>query len=304
MERLIICIQNSDGRMGRDSLDLLAAADFQFQAEARVDICDVTNFPLSIEFSRNMDIPDDVQRGFCDFGIVGQDRIAESGTQVIPLLPLGFGKCRLQLGVRSDIPYTNPKDLQNLRVATSFPNLSRTFFRTSGILVDLIIRAGKVEKYVKQGRTEACIDITSSGKSMKRNGIEPYDILLESEAFLIASPTLKQKRGNERLVEEFLISIVSAIRSRNFTYLTMNAPDLSKLAILERLPSEESPTVSSLEKLGWLAISSIVPRNNLRATREALQEAGARDIIETPLRQIAPNRDDRVIIEMMEKIYG
>lgn len=304
MERLSICIQNNDGRIGQKSLDLLAAADFQFQPEERIDICEVTNYPLTIEFSRNIDIPDDVQRGFCDFGMVGMDSVAETGASIIPLLPLGFGGCRLQLGVRNDISYNDLDDLRNLTVVTSFPNLTRQFFSTRNIPFDLLVRAGKVEKYVKKGRAQACIDITSSGKSMKNNGIEPYDILLESEATLIASPLLRQKRGSEKLVEDFLISVVSAVRARDFTLISMNAPDEAKVAIVSILPSEDSPTVASLDKEGWWSISSVVPRTDYRKIRTELQAVGARGIISTPQQQIFPNRDDRVIIEMMEKIYG
>lgn len=303
MERLSICLQNNDGRMGQQSLDLLAAANFQFQPEERVDICEVTNYPLTIEFSRNTDIPDDVQRGFCDLGIVGMDRVAETGASVIPLLPFGFGRCRLQLGVRNDISYSNLDDLRNLTVVTSFPNLTRQFFRTRNIPFDLLVRAGKVEKYVRKGRAQACIDITSSGKSMRNNGIEPYDILLESEATLIANPLLKQKRGSERLVEDFLISVVSAIRARDFILISMNAPDKAKTAIVAMLPSEDSPTIAPLDKEGWWSISSVVPRSDFRRIRTELQEIGARGIIGTSQQQIFPNRDDRVIIGMMEKIY-
>lgn len=291
--------------MGQQSLDLLNVADFQFQPEERVDICEVTNFPLTIEFSRNTDIPDDVQRGFCDFGIVGMDQVAETGTSVIPLLPLGFGRCRLQLGVRNDISYSSLVDLRNLTVVTSFPNLTRQFFGTRNIPFDLLVRTGKVEKYVRKGCAQACIDITSSikAKSMRINGIEPYDILLESEATLIASPLLKQKRGSERLVEDFLISIVSAIRARDFILILMNAPDKAKTAIVAMLPAEDSPTISPLEKEGWWSISSVVPRSDYRRIRTELQVMGARGIIGTSQQQIFPNRDDRVIIEMMEKIY-
>lgn len=302
-QRLRIAIQKNDGRIGQDSLGLLSAADFKFQVEDRVDICDVNNFPLTIEFSRNADIPDDVQRGFCDFGIVGSDRIEEGAAKVIVLLPLGFGKCKLQLGVRNDITYSDPNDLQNLRIATSFPNLSRKFLVMNNVSADLIIRAGKIEKYVKQGRAEACIDITSSGRSMRNNGIKPYNVLLESEAMLIANPLLRESRGREKLVEELLISIISALRVRDFTMMVMNAPDSARKAIVERLPSADSPTITPLDKPGWWSISSVVPRGEFRNIRMDLQEIGARAILGCPLGQIAPNRDDRVIMEMMEKIY-
>lgn len=300
-ERLTICIQNNDGRIGQKSLDLLSAADFQFQQDERVDICEVENFPLTIEFSRNVDISDDVRRGFCDFGVVGTDRIAEAGVNVIPLLPLGFGQCKLQLGVRNDISYTNLANLRNLTVVTSYPNLTRQFFGT--IPFDLLVRAGKVEKYVKKGRAQACIDITSSGRSMRNNGIEPYDILLESQATLIAGPLLKQQRGKERLAEDFLISIVSAIQARDFILMSMNAPDTVRNAITAILPSEEAPTISPLAKQDWCAISSVVLRNDFRKLRAQLQAIGAKGILGSLQEQVSPNRDDRDIMRMMEKIY-
>ena len=304
MERLTVAVQNSDGRMGQESLDLLSAADFYFQLENRVDICEVSNFPLTIELSRNVDIPDDVQRGFCDFGISGLDRIVEAKASVVTLIPLGFGRCRLQVGVKKDLPYRKPQDLNGLTVVTSYPNLSQDYFAQNNTEVDLLVRSGKVEKFIKENRAQACVDITSSGKSMKANGIEPYDVLLNSEAMLIASPMLKQRKGSECLVQKFLMSIVSALRVRDFTYIVMNAPESTKQAITSLLPSKESPTISPLNEKGWWSISSLVPRRDFRKIISELQESGARDILEIPPKQIIPNPDDRVIIELMKEIYG
>ncbi|MCL5784576.1 MAG: ATP phosphoribosyltransferase [Patescibacteria group bacterium] len=302
--KLKIAIQKTDGRMGQDSTALLSAANFSFQIGGRVDICEVEDFPLSIELVRIGDIPNDVERGYADFGIVGQNSLAEAESAVIPLMPLGFGKCRLQLGVKKDVPYEKPSDLNGLTVATSYPNLSRDFFAKSNTNVDLLVRSGSIEKYVKSGEAQACVDISSSGDSMRANGITAYDVLLESEAMLVASPKLREKRGSERFVKEFLMGIESALRVRNFTYIVMNAPESARQTITDLLPSGESPTMSPLNESGWWAISSLIPRRNFRMIISELQEAGAKDILELSPKQIIPNRNDRAIIDLMEKIYG
>lgn len=301
--RLKIAVQKPDGRMGQESLVLLSAANFDFKVGERLDICRVKDFPLDIGLTRIGDIPDDVERGFSDFGIVGQNTITEKGSSVILLLPVGFGGCRLKLGVRQDIPYSNPSDLNGLTIATSYPNLTAEFFNSNNVKVDLLVRDGGIEKYVNSGEAQACIDITSSGDTMRENGITPYDVLLESEGMLIASPLLKEKRGSQQLVQEFLMSVVSALRVREFTYIVINVPEVAREKVTDLLPSGESPTITPLSESGWWAISSLIPRRDFRQIIRRLQESGAKDILELAPRQIIPNSNDNVIIALMEKIY-
>ncbi len=121
---------------------------------------------------------------------------------------------------------------------------------------------------------------------MRANNITPQDTLLTSEAYLVASPTLATRIGSERLVEDVLIGVVSALRSRDLTYISMNVPERARDDVMQVLPSEQSPTVTPLNEAGWLAISSVVPKSQLREIRRALQLAGARDVIGNPLEQI------------------
>ncbi|MBI2018577.1 ATP phosphoribosyltransferase [Candidatus Daviesbacteria bacterium] len=302
-ERLTIAIQKSEGRLAADSKSLLLDADFRFRPKPRVDYIDTEDFPLRIRLLRNELIARDVQDGFADFAFLGLDMVEESEKNVLRLLRLGFAKCELYLGVRKESSYRQITDLAGQKVVTSYLAIARSYFQDKATEVNLEYREGGEETFVNEGNAEGCIVISDSGESRDANGIRVLDTLLKSEAYLIASISLRENRGSERIVEQFLRRIVSVLRARESTYIVMNAPLSAREQIMDILPSSESPTISPLSDPSWLAIASVVPRGQLDTISETLQIFGVKDIVELGMKRMIPDRNDRVIIEMMEKIY-
>ncbi len=302
-ERLTIAIQKGDGRLAEGSRSLLLDADFKFRPKPRVDYADAENFPLRIRFLRNRLISRDVQGGLADFAFLGLDMVEESEKNVLRLLPLGFAKCELYLGVKKESPYRQVTDLAGQKVVSSYLAIARSYLRDKTTEVNLEYREGGEETFVNEGNAEGCIVISESGDSRDSNGIRVLDTLLKSEAYLIASPGLRGKIGSERIVEQFLRRIISVLRAREFTYIVMNAPLSTREQIMDILPSSESPTISPLADPSWLAVASVVPRGQLDIVSETLQTLGVKDIVELGMKRMIPDKDDHVIIEMMEKIY-
>lgn len=291
-----------DGKMGDESRTLLGEAGFNFKFIPRVDIADGTNFPLRLRLQRNAVIGADLLQGLSDLAILGLDMAEEADPRLIRLMPLGLAGCRLYLGVRNDVPYESPQDLEGLRVATSYTTRAEKYFRQENVNVQIIPRPGGEETFVLEGNAESCIVISETGTSFKENKITARELLLESEAYLLASPNLREK-GSERIVEQFLRRIVSVIRGRFYTGIVMNAPQGVLDNVVNFLPSAESPTIAKLEKEGWFAVSSLIPKTVFWDLVFKLQEAGAKDIYEQTIKKVAPNTNDPEVTRMMRAIY-
>lgn len=300
--RLKLTIQK-DGRLGEESTRLLREANFAVERSPRVDFTDDPTFPLRTRFIKNGAIGGDLVTELSDLAIMGLDMVEEADPDIIRLTPLGFARCGLYLGVRDDIPYSSPQDLDGKRIATSYIKRATIFALTNNIDPQIIQRPGGEESLVNEGNAEACIVVSETGDSFIFNRIDKKALLLASEAYLVASPTLRQQRGKQRIVEQFLERVMSVIRARQFTYIVMNAPLSSRSEVIDVLPSSESPTISQLDNSQWLAISSVIPRGDFEDIIEKLQQLGVKDIIELVMKRVIPNRQDRVIMEMMGKIY-
>lgn len=304
VERLRVTLQKDGGRMSDGSKLLLTEAGFKVAPQTRVDFVDDPRFPLRVRYIKNGGIGTDLMSDLSDLGILGLDMAEEADPNIIRVSPLGFGGCSLYLGVRNGFTYNSPQDLDGQRIATSYIAQARKFAERNNISPIIVERSGGEESLVNEESAEACIVISESGDTFLFNQVTAREKLLDSEAYLVASPTLKEEKGKERIVEQFLRRIVSVLRGRQFTILEMNVPQKAFEEVVKRLPSEESPTVTRLEEKGWFSVSSVVPVGQLWEVVSTLQEAGARDIIETELKKVMPNLDDSGIMEMMGKIYG
>lgn len=239
MELITIGIQK-EGRLTDRSNLLIARAGIQLsEPEERVDYIRALDLPLGVVSLRASDIARSIGRRQLDFGIVGKDSIAEQRTPGAVVTPLGFGQCEIRLGTRSDKPYEGVRSLKGATVATSFPGMTWEFFRKQGVRVRILEMEGSVELAVKQGWADACTDITSSGNSMRKNGMEPRDLIMRSEAVLIARDNLARDKGRRKLVQQFLCRIIPAVGSRGIAATeieeTIGIPYITNNAIIEAL---------------------------------------------------------------------
>ncbi len=149
----------------------------------------VQNFDLDILFVRTNDVVEFVSDGVAELGVTGLDLVAESGSDVPQLRTLGYGRCRLTVAVPNDSPYRAAEDLAGLRVATSHMSLTRRFFESRDIPVDVIPVSGAAEVAPRLGLAEAIVDLVSTGSTMVVNGLRPIEEVFASEAVLLANPT-------------------------------------------------------------------------------------------------------------------
>lgn len=187
MKGLILAIP-SKGRLREPVLEVLEGAGIKYLDEDRVYLTNTTLEGLQLLSVRAADIPVYVYYGIADLGITGKDVVEESGLEVYELSDMKFGECNLVVAVRSESKYRSPSELpQGTRVATEFPNLTKRFFNELGIQVEVINLRGAVEIAPLLGLSDCVVDLSSTGKTLEKNGLRAIGIILRSTARLICN---------------------------------------------------------------------------------------------------------------------
>jgi ATP phosphoribosyltransferase len=280
-----LAIQRS-GRLTENTLELLRAIGLDFESYGQRLFSRCRNFPLSILYVRDDDIPEYVALGTVDLGIVGRNLIHEEGVAVEELETLGYGFCSLVVAVPRDSGYQSPRDLASGTVATSYPGSTRRFFAGLGANPEIITISGSVEVAPTIGLADAIVDLTSTGSSLILNDLRPIATILESEAILAAHPGAMGNEGKRATIERLLLRIRAVRAARRFKYLMMNAPESALPEIKRVVPGLKSPTVIQLDIPGWVAVHAAVEEEVFWESVERLRAAGASEILVSSLEKL------------------
>jgi ATP phosphoribosyltransferase len=281
MRKLRIAIPNK-GRMKAPCLELLRSAGIKPVSYDEKSLFVRTNEPgVDIMFVRVEDIPQFVEEGVADLGMVGQDIIVEKGANIKRIADLGFGYCSLVLAAKEGVLKSVSDLKEGSRVATKFVKASKDYFRKAGKKVEIVELSGAVEVAPVIGLADAIVDLTSTGSTLKTHGLEVVDTLLESQFSLIANPSTK-----DDMVDDILLGIKSVVSADKKKYLMANMPE-SKLSELEKTSKGAlSPTVTRLDKEGWIAVQMVVGERDIFNLIKKLKGMGGRDILVLPIERL------------------
>jgi ATP phosphoribosyltransferase len=280
---LRIAVQKS-GRLSEDSIQLLK--------ECGIDLRNVKdrlrtvseNFPLEVFFLRDDDIPEYVEDGVADIGVVGQNVLAEKGRKVDIVQELGFGKCRLSIAVPKSMSYENVKGLQGKRIATSYPKIVSAFLEKNQVSASIHEISGSVEIAPGIGLSDVVADLVSSGGTLFMNGLKEAEIILESQAVMIAREGIDDDR--KQLLEKLLFRIRAVKKAKKSKYILLNAPNANLNDIISLLPGMRSPTVLPLAESGWSSVHSVLSEDEFWERIEKLKAAGAEGILVVPIEKM------------------
>lgn len=273
---LRIAIQ-AKGRLNEQSLGLLLEAGISVPDGKRRLVARAEGFPLEILFLRDDDIPQAVSMGVADLGIVGENEVAEKGFAVERVMQLGFGACRLSLAVPNATDYTDPCYFDGRRIATSYPNILRTYLSQQGIEAEIHVIEGSVEIAPAIGISDAIFDIVSSGGTLVSNGLREVETILRSEAVLVANPSLDAAQRSETAQLTFRFN--SILESRGMKYVLMNLPKEKIAEATALLPGMRSPTILPLAQEGWCSMHAVIGKDRLWERIEQLKAIGAEGIL-------------------------
>ncbi len=279
---LRLAIQRS-GRLTEDSLDLLRHIGLSFESYGQRLFSRCRNFPLSILYARDDDIPDYVGLGTVDLGIVGRNLIHEQDIGVVELQPLGFGYCSLVVAVLRESGITSPTDLLCAKIATSYPGSARRFFKSLGGTPEIITISGSVEVAPALGMADAIVELTATGSSLQLNDLRPIHTILESEAVLVANVDAMDDPERRENIERLLLRVRAVHAANRFKYVMMNAPADRLPEIREIVPGLKAPTIVPLADPGWVAVHTAIEEEVFWEKIEQLRAAGAREILVSSL---------------------
>src|SRR3989338_2731423 len=192
-ERQRMAIQKS-GRLHKASMDFLSARGLIFPANDRTLILPCENFDIDLLYLRDDDIPEYVRAGVADFGIVGQNVLAEKGIDLAVVEKLDFGKCKLVIAVPEESKIRKPEDLAGKRIATSYPKLLSGFLKSKGVEAVIVPISGSTEITPELDLADAICDIVQTGSTLKAHDLVPICVIMESQAVLVESPQSKQAK--------------------------------------------------------------------------------------------------------------
>ncbi len=283
MHTLKIALQKS-GRLSEISQELIAEAGISLTNGKRTLIAQSSTFPLEVLYLRDDDIPQYVADGVANAGIIGEDVLRESEYPLEIVYRLGFSRCRMSIAVPKEQNYNGLKWLNGKRIATSFPKILRTFLAENQIDAEIHFLNGSVEIAPAIGLADCIFDIVSSGSTLISNGLREVEVVMQSEAVLVAAPGLSDEK--RAILDNFLFRIKSVLAARDNKYILLNAPNDKLDEICRILPGMKSPTVMPLATEGWSSVHSVLSESEFWNIINQLREAGAQGILVIPIEKM------------------
>jgi ATP phosphoribosyltransferase len=280
--RLKLAIQRS-GRLTDHTIALLKQIGLSFESYGQRLFAQTRNFPLSILYARDDDIPDYVELATVDLGIVGRNLVHEQNADVEEIHALGFGYCQLVVAVPNDSGIASPEQLLNARIATSYPESARRYFEQIGGHPEIVTISGSVEVTPALGVADAIVELTATGSSLQLNDLRSIHTILESEAVLVANNQAMADPAKRENIDRLLLRVRAVDAANKYKYIMMNAPESALASIRQVLPGLKSPTVVPLADPGWVAIHTAIKEDEFWEKIEQLRAAGASEILVSSL---------------------
>ena len=281
--KLKLAIQKS-GRLSEKSLEILKECGIKVSNGDRKLKSEAKNFPMEILFLRDDDIPQYVEQGVADIGILGENEVLEKAKDVAIIEKLGFGNCRLSLAIPKDDIYTGVSFFQNKKVATSYPKILSNYFSENNINADIEEIGGSVEIATSIGLADGIFDIVSTGSTLIMNGLKEIETVLKSEAVMISNKNLSESKA--AILDKLLFRIKAFKNGTKSKYIVLNAPNDSLEKICTLIPGMRSPTILPLSCSSWSSIHSVVEEDDFWNVIDALKSYGAEGILVMPIEKI------------------
>jgi len=271
------------GRLHNPTLDLLERAGLHLVDGAdRKLYADTVDPEVTVLFARSADIPEYVADGAADVGITGLDQVRESRADLVDLLDLGYGTCRIVLAAPEDGEIGSVADLDGGAVATEFPNITREFFTDREVNVDVVEVSGATELTPHVDIADSIVDITSTGTTLRMNRLAEVEELLESSVRLFA----RTGTAEDSKVRQVATALGSVLAAEDRRYLMMNVPEDCLEDVRDVMPGMSGPTVMDIAGTEWVAVHAVVEEREVFETISALKQVGASDILVTEIERL------------------
>jgi ATP phosphoribosyltransferase len=274
------------GRLSEEVRELFNDAGLEVKARGERALTASLGGEFEAIFVRAQDIPEFVADGAAQAGVTGWDLVHESGRELDLLMDLEFGRCRLVVAAREESGLTSVDDVRDgSRVASCFPKLTKGYFEKRGQRVTVVPVSGAAEIAPHLGIADIVVDLTSTGSTLKMNGLREVATVLESSARLVACKSNVPEA--QRKLEELTLALGSVLAARGKRYLMANVPRGALQQVREVLPGLNGPTVVDVLNGGnFVAVHAVVPSKTIYRTINALKALGCEGILVTRIERL------------------
>jgi ATP phosphoribosyltransferase len=279
------------GRLADETRELFEDAGLPIRARGERALTASLGGEFEAIFVRAQDIPEFVADGAADAGITGWDLVCESERELDVCLDLNFGRCRLVVAAREESGIDTLDRITSERVATAFPHVTRRFFEARGCAVEIVPVSGAAEIAPHLGIADIVVDLTSTGSTLKVNGLREIATVLESTARLVTRLAVGERVDNSkrRALDELATALESVLRARGQRYVMANVPRAALDRVKEVLPGLNGPTVIDILNGGHhVAVHAVVPETAIFRTIARLKALGATGILVTRIERLMP----------------
>lgn len=290
MSRLRVAIQKS-GRLSEKSLEILKSCGLSFARSKDKLFWYGRDFPVDVLLVRDDDIPRMLLDGVCELGIVGENIASEvmlergCETELNRLRKLGFGHCRLSLAIPEGMEISSIGELENARIATSYPALTRYLLEKQGVNPEIVELSGSVEIAPGLGTADAISDLVSTGTTLRANHLKELEELYQSQAALYGRVNgISEEK--QALLDRLLARLEGVMQARESKYVMLHAPREALDKITELLPGVEHPSIMPLEGSDRIAIHAVCGETVFWEHLEALKAEGASAILVLPVEKM------------------
>ena len=310
------------GSLEEATISLFDRAGWKIHKHVRNYFPDINDPDLTVRLCRVQEIPGYVRDGVLDVALTGKDWLLETGVptegleadlagcnagrrrsldggaagdRTAPPLRLVsnlvYSKvsnrpARWVLAVAGDSPYHTPADLAGRRISTELEGVTRRYFEKLGVPVHINYSWGATEAKVVEGLADAIVEVTETETTIRAHGLRVIDEVLVTNTVLIANRAVWEEPDKRNKIEQIDLLLQGALRAESLVCLKMNAPAARLDAILDLLPSLNSPTVASLRDPAWLSLETVVDAGLVRDLIPQLRSAGAEGILEYTLNKV------------------
>ncbi|WP_257447399.1 ATP phosphoribosyltransferase [Archangium lipolyticum] len=275
------------GRLSEEVRELFNDAGLEVRVRGERALTASLGGEFEAIFVRAQDIPEFVADGAADAGVTGWDLVCESGRELELLMDLEFGRCRLVVAAREESGIQKLEDIQDgVRVASSFTRLTQEFFTKRGQKVMVVPVSGATEIAPHLGIADIIVDLTSTGSTLKMNGLREVATVVQSSARLIARKGHVPEAAAQ--LEELRQALGSVLAARGKRYLMANVPRRVLPNVREVLPGLNGPTVVDVQGGDFVAVHAVVPSKSIYRTIAALKTLGCEGILVTRIERLMP----------------
>ena len=275
---LRIAVPNK-GSLAELSITILKEAGYRQRSDSRDLVLTDSDNGVEFYYLRPRDIAIYVGSGELEAGITGRDLLIDSGASAEEILSLDFGASTFRFAAPASEKWSVEK-IQGKRVATAYPGLVEKHLASLGTTASVVRLDGAVESSVRLGVADLIADVVSTGNTLKQAGLAIFgDPILTSEAVVIKRTGTARAAGLDILVGR----LQGVVTARQYVLLDYDVPIASVDAACAITPGLESPTISPLQKAGWVAVRAMVLRKDTNLVMDELWNVGARGILVTDI---------------------